>query len=152
MSDFQSVEILLVEDNPTDAELTMRALRKSHLANSVTWFKDGAQALDFIYRRDAYSALANNLPKLILLDLKLPKVDGIEVLRQLKSDERTKTIPVVVLTSSRAEEDVLKSYGLHANCYIVKPIDLDQFIQVVQSIENFWLCVVTLASPASAWR
>lgn len=139
MADFQSVEILLVEDNPTDAELTMRALRKNHLANNVTWVKDGAQALDFMFCRGAYAGRQSNHPRLILLDLKLPKVDGIEVLRQLKSDERTKTIPVVMLTSSAEESDVVKSYKLGVNSYIVKPVNFEQFGETVAKAGLYWM-------------
>ena len=139
MIDFQTVEILLVEDNPADAELTLRALRKNNLANNVTWVKDGAEALDFVYRRGAHAARQNNHPRLILLDLKLPKVDGIEVLRQLKSDEHTKTIPIVVLTSSAEESDVVKSYQLGVNSYIVKPVDFERFGETVAKAGLYWM-------------
>lgn len=139
MADLQSVEILLVEDNPTDAELTMRALRKINLANSVTWVKDGQQALDFVYRRGTYGGRADDHPKLILLDLKLPKVDGVEVLRQLKSDEHTKTIPVVMLTSSAEESDIVRSYKLGVNSYIVKPVDFEQFGETVAKAGLYWM-------------
>ncbi|MBI4206671.1 MAG: response regulator [Betaproteobacteria bacterium] len=139
MTDFQSVEILLVEDDPTDAELTMRALHRKHLANNVTWVKDGAQALDFIFRRGAYAGRKDDHPRLILLDLKLPRVDGIEVLRQLKTDERTKTIPVVMLTSSAEESDVVKSYRLGVNSYIVKPVDFEQFGETVANAGLYWM-------------
>lgn len=139
MSDYQSVEILLVEDNPTDAELTMRALRRNKLANNVTWVKDGAEALDFVFCRGSYSARSNHRPRLILLDLKLPKVDGIEVLRQLKSDENTKTIPVVMLTSSAEERDVVESYELGVNSYIVKPVDFEQFGETVAKAGLYWM-------------
>lgn len=139
MTEFHSVEILLVEDNPTDAELTMRALRKSKLANQVTWVKDGSEALDFIYCRGAYAARRNGHPRLVLLDLKLLKVDGIEVLRQIKSDVHTKTIPVVMLTSSAEERDVVESYKLGVNSYIVKPVDFEQFGETVAKAGLYWM-------------
>ncbi|MGQ0524629.1 MAG: response regulator [Betaproteobacteria bacterium] len=145
MTDLQSVEILLVEDDPSDAELTMRVLRKKHLANSVTWVKDGAQALDFLFRRGVYAERSEDHPRLILLDLKLPKVDGIEVLRQLKSNEHTKAIPVVMLTSSAEESDVMKSYKLGVNSYIVKPVDFEQFGETVAAAGLYW--VVTNRVP-----
>lgn len=136
---FKSVEILLVEDNSTDAELTMHALRRNKLANNVTWVKDGVEALDFIYCRGSHAGRRNDHPRLILLDLKLPKVDGIEVLRQLKSDERTKTIPVVVLTSSAEERDMVESYKLGVNSYIVKPVDFEQFGETVGKAGLYWM-------------
>ncbi|HET9662749.1 MAG TPA: response regulator [Burkholderiales bacterium] len=139
MSNFQSVEILLVEDDPTDAELTMRALRGKHLANNVIWVKDGVQALDFIFRRGEYAERKEHHPRLILLDLKLPKVDGIEVLRQLKGHEQTRTIPVVMLTSSAEESDVVKSYKLGVNSYIVKPVDFEQFGETVANAGLYWM-------------
>jgi len=137
--DFRSVEILLVEDNPTDAELTMRALRRNNLANNVTWTKNGVEALDFICRRGAYASRSEDHPKLILLDLKLPKVDGIEVLRQLKANEKTRTIPVVVLTSSAEERDIVESYRLGVNSYIVKPVEFDQFSETVAKAGYYWM-------------
>ena len=139
MRDFRSVEILLVEDNPTDAELTMRALRRNNLANNVTWMKNGVEALDFIFRRGAYASRSEDHPKLILLDLKLPKVDGIEVLRQLKANEKTRTIPVVVLTSSAEERDIVESYRLGVNSYIVKPVEFDQFSETVAKAGYYWM-------------
>jgi len=137
--DSRSVEILLVEDNPTDAELTMRALRRNNLANNVTWMKNGVEALDFICRRGAYASRSEDHPKLILLDLKLPKVDGIEVLRQLKANEKTRTIPVVVLTSSAEERDIVESYRLGVNSYIVKPVEFDQFSETVAKAGYYWM-------------
>ena len=139
MRDSRSVEILLVEDNPTDAELTMRALRRNNLANNVTWMKNGVEALDFICRRGAYASRSEDHPKLILLDLKLPKVDGIEVLRQLKANEKTRTIPVVVLTSSAEERDIVESYRLGVNSYIVKPVEFDQFSETVAKAGYYWM-------------
>ena len=139
MRDSRSVEILLVEDNPTDAELTMRALRRNNLANNVTWMKNGVEALDFICRRGAYASRSEDHPKLILLDLKLPKVDGIEVLRQLKANEKTRTIPVVVLTSSAEERDIVESYRLGVNSYIAKPVEFDQFSETVAKAGYYWM-------------
>ncbi|HVY06823.1 MAG TPA: response regulator [Burkholderiales bacterium] len=141
MSAFENVEILLVEDNPTDAELTMRALRKKNLANNLVWVKDGVEALDFIFCKGQYANRVNLAPKLVLLDLKLPKVDGIEVLRNLKSDARTKTVPVVMLTSSHEERDIVESYQLGVNSYIVKPVDFDKFLDMVSQVGLYWSLV-----------
>lgn len=138
MTGFEHVEILLVEDNPTDAELTTRALKKKNLANNLVWVKDGEEALDFIYSRGRYKDRVNGTPKLILLDLKLPKIDGIEVLRNLKSDARTRTVPVVVLTSSHEERDIVESYQLGVNSYIVKPVDFDKFLEMVSQVGLYW--------------
>ncbi len=135
-----AVEILFVEDNPNDIELTLRALKKQNLANQVHVVRDGAEALDFLFCKGAYSKRKiENGPKLVLLDLKLPKVDGLEVLRKIKSDERTKVIPVVVLTSSREERDIVESYKLGVNSYMVKPVDFDKFIQSVSELGLYWL-------------
>src|SRR4030043_239250 len=136
------IEILLVEDNPTDIELTLRALKKRNLANKVHVVKDGAEALEFIFATGTYAERnINQIPKVILLDLKLPKVDGLEVLRIVKSDERTKIIPVVVLTSSKEESDLVESYRLGANSYITKPVDFDKFAQTVSEMGLYWLLV-----------
>ena len=138
----KEVEILLVEDNPTDAELAMRALQKSNLANKLVWVKDGAEALDFIFAQGAYSSRSViNGPKVILLDLRLPKVDGMEVLRRVKDDERTRTIPVVVLTSSKEDRDVAESYKLGVNSYISKPVEFDEFAKTVSELGMYWLLV-----------
>ena len=138
--DTKAVEVLLVEDNPTDAELTLRALRGKGLRNSFVVAKDGAEALDFLFARGAYADRdVVNGPKLVLLDLRLPKIDGIEVLRQVKDDERTKTIPVVVLTSSRQEPDIKTCYELGANSYIVKPVEFDNFAEAVSEVGLYWL-------------
>jgi CheY-like chemotaxis protein len=137
-----AVEILLVEDNPGDVRLTQEALKEGKVYNNLHWAKDGVEALEFLRREGRHSGAPR--PDIILLDLNLPKKDGREVLSVIKGDERFKQIPVVVLTTSKAEEDVLRSYELHANCYITKPVDLDKFIQVVHSIDRFWLTVVTL--------
>ena len=140
MTDISEIEILLVEDNPNDVEMTLRALKRHNLANHVQVIKDGAEALDYIFVRGTYeNRNANDNPSVILLDLKLPKVDGLEVLRQVKSDERTKTIPVVVLTSSREEQDMIKSYKLGVNSYIVKPVDFDKFLDAVGELGLYWL-------------
>jgi two-component system response regulator len=141
MTAYEQVEILLVEDNPTDAELTMRALRKNHLANNLVWVKDGAEALEFVYCHGRYKDRVNGTPKLVLLDLKLPKVDGIEVLRHLKADARTRMVPVVVLTSSQEERDIVESYQLGVNSYIVKPVDFDKFIEMVSQVGLYWSLV-----------
>ena len=138
----KEVEILLVEDNPTDAELCIRALKKSTLANKLVWVKDGAEALDFLFATGAYSGrqVANG-PKVILLDLRLPKVDGMEVLRRVKNDERTRSIPVVVLTSSREDRDIVESYQLGVNSYISKPVGFDEFVRTVSELGFYWLLV-----------
>ena len=140
MNSHQEVEILLVEDNPNDAELTIRALKKHNLANNLVHVKDGAEALEFVFATGRYAHRnVSNGPKVILLDLKLPKVDGLEVLRKIKSDERTKIFPVVVLTSSREERDVVESYKLGVNSYITKPVDFDKFIQAVSDLGLYWM-------------
>ena len=136
------IEILLVEDNPGDVRLTIEALRESKVRNHLSVARDGVEALAFVRREGAHAEAVR--PDLILLDLNLPRKDGREVLAELKADPDLKTIPVVILTTSRAEQDVLRSYELQANCYISKPVDLDQFITVVKSIEDFWLTIVTL--------
>jgi two-component system, response regulator len=134
------IEILLVEDNPYDAELTLRALRQIRLANHIQLVRDGAEALDFIFATGAYAARdVWNRPRVIMLDLKLPKVDGLEVLRRIREDTRTCRIPVVVLTSSREEHDVVESYKLGVNSYIVKPVDGERFTTAVQQLGLYWL-------------
>jgi CheY-like chemotaxis protein len=136
------VEVLLVEDNPHDAELTMRALKKRRLANHLVWIKDGAEALDYIYggSTDAQQNI-NHKAKVILPDLKLPKVDGLEVLRRLKGDHRTRQIPVVVLTSSREDQDIVESYRLGVNSYVVKPVEFENFCAAVSHLGLYWLLV-----------
>ncbi|HJP63832.1 MAG TPA: response regulator [Mucilaginibacter sp.] len=139
MSD-NRVEVLLVEDNPHDAEMTIRALRKVNLANRLIHLKDGAEALDFIFSKGAFSDRdINDKPKVILLDIKMPKVDGIEVLRQIKADEETKTIPVVIMTSSKEEQDIITSYDLGVNSYVVKPVDFEGFAKAVSELGFYWL-------------
>jgi two-component system response regulator len=140
MSHTNEVEILLVEDNPNDAEMTLRALQGHNLANRVVVVPDGEEALDFIFARgDFCDRLVENGPKVVILDLKLPKVDGLEVLRAIKSDVRTKIIPVVVLTSSKEERDIVESYRLGVNSYIVKPVDFEKFIAAVKDIGLYWV-------------
>jgi two-component system response regulator len=140
MNNIKEVEVLLVEDNPNDAELTMRALKKNNFANNVILATDGEEALDFIFARGAFTnRKVENTPRLVILDLKLPKVDGMEVLKTMKSDPRTRSIPVVVLTSSREESDIAKSYHLAANSYIVKPVDFDKFVESVRTLGFYWL-------------
>ena len=136
------VQILLVEDNPGDVGLTLEALKEATLPNKLTVVKNGADALSLLRRQGQHAGAAR--PDLILLDLNLPKKDGRKVLAEIKGDDNLKRIPVVVLTTSEDEQDVLESYNLHANCYIVKPLDLDRFITVVKSIEDFWLRIVVL--------
>lgn len=134
------VEILLVEDNPADAELAVRALKKNNLANKLVIVTDGEEALDFIFARGKYGERkVKNGPKVILLDLKLPKVDGLEVLKAIRSDARTQVIPVVVLTSSKEEKDIIESYRLGVNSYIVKPVDFDKFLSTVKELGFYWL-------------
>jgi CheY-like chemotaxis protein len=136
------VEILMVEDNPGDVRLTIEGLKEGKVNNNLYVVEDGVEAMSFLRREGKYSDAVR--PDLILLDLNLPKKDGREVLAELKADENLRTIPVVVLTTSEAEQDILKAYALHANCYITKPVDLDQFISVVTSIEEFWFTIVKL--------
>jgi CheY-like chemotaxis protein len=134
------IEILLVEDNPADVKLALHALNKNHLANHVEVVRDGEAALDFIFCTGPYTSRSiDNSPRLVLLDLKLPKVDGLEVLQRIKADPRTRKIPVVVLTSSREERDVVDSYALGVNSYIVKPVDFEQFTAAVQQLGFYWL-------------
>lgn len=136
----QPVEILLVEDNPADEELTLHSFRRNHLANRVYVVRDGAEALDFLFGRGEYSSRAGlDGPRVILLDLKLPKVDGLEVLRAIKADARTRSIPVVVLTSSREEQDIVRSYELGVNSYIVKPVNFEQFAEAIRELGFYWL-------------
>jgi CheY-like chemotaxis protein len=130
---------LLVEDDPRDVELTLTALEEHSLANRVVVARDGAEALDYLYRRGAYADLPVGHPLVVLLDLKMPKVDGLQVLRQVKGDPALKTIPVVVLTSSRQEQDIVESYGLGANAYVVKPVAFDRFVEVVKHLGLFWV-------------
>ena len=138
----RAIEILLVEDNEGDARLAIEALRDAKVRNNLSWVKDGIEAMEFLRNEGTYAEAPR--PDVILLDLNLPKKDGREVLADIKDDERLRRIPVVVLTVSQAEEDIIRSYDLHANCFISKPIDLEQFMRVVQAVEDFWLTIVKL--------
>ena len=146
MNGVAPVEILLAEDSEADAELTIRALQSHHLASRVARVRDGAEALDYIFRRGAYAARPAGLPKLLLLDIKMPKVDGIEVLREVKSHAETRTLPVVMLTSSAEERDMVASYSLGVNSYIVKPVDFAKFVDEVARAGCYWVLVNRLPS------
>lgn len=141
MQQFDQVDILLVEDNPVDAELTMRGLKDQKLANGITWVKDGDEALDYVFKRGAYAARSGSGPRLILLDLKMPRLGGIEVTRTLKEDERTRRIPIVIMTSSKEESDIVDSYNLGANSYIVKPLDFESLADVARQAGFYWLAI-----------
>ncbi|MFZ6733363.1 response regulator [Undibacterium sp. Ji42W] len=145
MDDIDAAEILLVEDSEDDAEMTMRALKKHNFGNKLTWVKDGAEALEFLFCTGAYARRKTGNPKLVLLDVKMPKMDGIEVLKYLKADDKTKSIPVVILTSSAECSDVTESYKLGVNSYLVKPVDFDAFINVVAQVGLYW--TVTNKAP-----
>ncbi len=132
-------EILLVEDNPDDEELTLRALQKSNISNPVTVVRDGVEALDYLFARGPHAGRDARMPQLVLLDLKLPKLDGLEVLRALRDDPRTKRLPIVILTSSAEEQDILAGYDLGANSYIRKPVDFTQFVEAVRQLGLYWL-------------
>jgi two-component system response regulator len=138
----REVEILIVEDNPRDLEMTLRALRKHNLANRIVTVSDGAEALDFVFARGAYSTRnPDSMPRVIFLDLKLPKVDGIEVLRQIKGDERTRRIPIVVISSSAVDRDRVESYQLGVNSYVVKPIEFENFAKTIADLGFYWLVI-----------
>ena len=139
---FEPIEILLVEDSPSDIRLTQEALKETKLGTTLNIVEDGDEALDYLYQRGDFAHV--RWPDLVLLDLNLPSLDGREVLARMKQDDDLKHIPVIVLTTSYAEEDITRSYALHANCYVTKPLDLDQFINVVRAIENFWFSIVKL--------
>lgn len=136
------IDILLVEDSPADVLIAREALAEAKLFNTIHVAEDGVEALDFLYKRGKFASVPR--PDLILLDLNLPRKNGREVLAEIKADENLKSIPVVVLTTSSAEEDILKSYNLHANCYVVKPVEFDSFVKAVQSIQQFWFSIVSL--------
>jgi CheY-like chemotaxis protein len=138
------IEILLVEDSPGDVLIAREALSEAKLLNDIHVAEDGVEAMDFLHKRGKFAAAPT--PDLILLDLNLPRKSGREVLAEIKTDENLKFIPVIILTTSSAEEDILKSYNLYANCYVVKPVEFESFVQAVKSIENFWFSVVTLPS------
>ncbi len=140
MDNYYGVEILLVEDSPSDAELAMRSLKKNNLANNVVHVADGEEALDFVFASGKYAERKiEDVPRVVLLDLKLPRVDGLEVLKVMKEDERTKSIPVVVLTSSREEHDLVTSYSLGVNSYIIKPVDFEKFSAAIRDLGLYWL-------------
>lgn len=142
MNDSNIVEILLVEDNPHDAELTIRALKKNHLANKLVHVEDGVEALDFLFARGRFADRnLQDSPKVILLDLKLPRVNGLEVLRSIKEDDRTRTIPVVIVTSSAEDPDVRAAYKLGANSYVIKPVQFETFIEAMSKLGIYWLMV-----------
>lgn len=141
MEHFEQVEILMVEDNPMDAELTIRALKSGGLANKLLWVKDGQQALDFLFRQGEFATREDTVPRIVLLDLKMPKIDGIEVLRAIRADPRTKPIPVVVMTSSQEEQDVVRSYELGVNSYVVKPVDFNAMAELARQAGYYWLAI-----------
>jgi CheY-like chemotaxis protein len=141
MENYELVEILFAEDNPRDAELTIRALKQGGLANALLWVKDGQQAMDFLFRQGEYAGRQDTVPRLVLLDLKMPRVDGIEVLRAIRGDERTKHIPVVIMTSSEEESDVARSYALGVNSYVVKPVDFNAMTELARHAGYYWLAV-----------
>ena len=145
--DWRPIEILLIEDNPGDVDLTKEALQDAKVRNRLNVVDDGAKAVDFLFKKGEYADAPR--PDIILLDLNLPKKDGRQVLKEIKADPRLAEIPVVILTTSQADEDILRSYQLHANCYITKPVDFKQFMLVVKSIEDFWLTVVKLPTRKS---
>ncbi len=145
------VEILLVDDSPEDVELTIRALRRHKIANDIQVVEDGAEALDFLFCRGAYTSRTfPHPPKLVLLDLKLPKIDGLEVLRAMRADERTKAIPVVILTSSKEQKDLIKGYNLGVNAFVQKPVDFEQFGEAIRQIGMFWM-LINQAPPPGAF-
>lgn len=141
MDTFEQVKILLVEDSPLDAELTIRALKDGKLANTVEWVKDGQQALDYLFQEGSYAGRTGNMPQLVLLDLKMPRVSGIEVLRAIKADPRTRKIPVVVMTSSQEERDIAESYDLGVNSYVVKPVDFTAMTNLARQAGYYWLAI-----------
>ncbi len=146
-NNIKALDILLVEDNATDAELCMRALKKHGLANDILWVKDGAEALDFVFRTGEYAGVPNGVkPKVILLDLRLPKVSGIEVLRKLKADEHARLIPIAVLTSSKEDDDLEECYRLGVNSYIPKPVEFEQFMDTIAQLGMYWMAINKLPS------
>jgi two-component system response regulator len=139
MSEYIQIDILYAEDNPADAELTLYTLKTRNIANTIVWVRDGVEALDFLKRRGRYANRVGGAPKLVLLDLKMPKLDGVDVLRAMKADESTRGVPVVILTSSHEEADLVKSYKLGVNSYVVKPVDFDRFAEVVTEVGLYWM-------------
>ena len=148
MNDYQSVEILLVEDSHADAEMTQRTLEKRGIVNDIAWVRDGVEALDYLRCEGNFAGRKNGNPRLVLLDLKMPRMDGLQVLKAMREDARTKWVPVVMMTSSREEGDLLKSYALGVNSYIVKPVDFEQFADTVAQIGMYW--VLANQTPAQA--
>jgi len=138
---YEPVEILLVEDNPQDAEITLRALKRANFANRVQWLKDGEEALSFLFSEGPYEAKPRPRPRVMLLDIKMPKLDGIEVLKRIKADSRTRSLPVVMLTSSKEETDLVRSYDLGANSYLVKPVDFQRFSEEVTRVGYYWVAM-----------
>jgi CheY-like chemotaxis protein len=136
---YQHVEILLVEDSSADAEMTLRTLKRRGIANNVEWVRDGVEAIDYLFCQGNYAGRTNGHPKLVLLDLKMPRMDGLQVLEQMKADPHTRTIPVVMMTSSREEGDLLASYSLGVNSYVVKPVDFAEFAEIVAQVGMYWL-------------
>lgn len=142
IENFQNVDILFIEDNHLDAELALRALKRSNMSSTVYRVEDGVEALDFIFHRGIYAARADSpLPKVILLDLKLPRINGLEVLRAIKADERTRSLPVVIFTSSREDPDIQAAYALGVNSYVIKPVDFDFFMETMKNLGVYWLLV-----------
>ena len=141
MQSVEEIDILLVEDNALDAELTMLSLKEQKLANKITWVKDGQQALDYVFRHGAYAGRTDAGPRLIFLDLKMPRVDGTEVLKAIKADEHTRRIPVIIMTSSNEEGDIARTYDLGANSYVVKPVDFDALAHVTRQVGLYWLVI-----------
>ena len=147
MNQFEQVEILLVEDNALDAELTTRALKNGGLANNLLWVKDGQEALDYLFRGGNYAGRADTAPRLVLLDLKMPKVDGMEVLKAVKANEKTRRIPVVVMTSSQEEKDRAQSYDMGVNSYVVKPVDFNALAELARQAGYYWLAINRTPTP-----
>ena len=139
MSEYQQVDILYAEDNAADAELTLYTLKTRNIANNIVWVRDGVEALDFVRRRGRYATRVGGLPRLVLLDLKMPKLDGVDVLKALKAEESTRGVPVVIMTSSHEETDLVKSYKLGVNSYVVKPVDFDKFAEMVTEVGLYWM-------------
>ena len=148
MNDLAPIEILLVEDSPADAEMTLRVFRRRQLSNSIEWVKDGEEALDYMFRRGSYATRGEGNPRLILLDLKMPKLDGIDVLRVLKADPITRVVPVVMLTSSNEDNDIVRSYDLGVNSYIVKPVEFDKFVEEVSKLGVYWTAMNRIPGPS----
>ena len=149
MNGYESVEILLVEDSHADAEMTQRTLKKRGIVNDIAWVRDGVEALDYLRCEGSFAGRKNGNPRLVLLDLKMPRMDGLQVLKAMREDARTKWVPVVMMTSSREEGDLLKSYALGVNSYIVKPVDFEQFADTIAQIGMYW--VVANQTPAQVW-